>query len=101
MMPLRLAVLLAVPTALAAQVTPEQFAAIKQEGLEKSHAMAFLDHLVNRIGPRLTSSDNLTDAAEWARDTFQSFGIADAHRAAANGNAADLVPCRVWQIDCQ
>jgi carboxypeptidase Q len=80
MTPLRFAVaLLAVPAALAAQVTPEQFAAIKQQGLEKSQVMAHLDHLVNRIGPRLTSSDNLTDAAEWARDTFQSFGIDDAH----------------------
>src|SRR5262249_36858289 len=80
MTPLRFAVaLLAVPAALAAQVTPEQFAAIRQQGLEHSQVMAFLDHLVNRIGPRLTSSDNLTDAAEWARDTFQSFGIAGAH----------------------
>jgi hypothetical protein len=80
MTPLRFAVaFLAVPTALAAQVTPEQFTAIKEQGLAKSQVMAFLDHLVNRIGPRLTSSDNLTDAAEWARDTFQSFGIADAH----------------------
>ncbi|MBL8729018.1 MAG: M20/M25/M40 family metallo-hydrolase [Planctomycetes bacterium] len=65
--------------ALFAQVTPEQFAAIRHEGLERSRVMAHLDHLVNRIGPRLTSSDNLTVAAEWARDTFQGFGIADAH----------------------
>src|SRR5215831_17550807 len=80
MTPLRFAAaFLAVPAALAAQVTPEQYAAIKQQGLEKSQVMAILDHLVNCIGPRLTSSDNLTDAAEWARDTFQSFGIADAH----------------------
>ncbi|MCA8978278.1 MAG: M20/M25/M40 family metallo-hydrolase [Planctomycetes bacterium] len=62
-----------------AQVTREQFAAIKQEGLERSQVMAHLDHLTNRIGPRLTSSDNLTVAGEWARDTFRSFGIDDAH----------------------
>jgi hypothetical protein len=33
---------------------------------------------VNRIGPRLTSSDNLTNACEWARDTFAGFGIENA-----------------------
>lgn len=64
--------------ALFAQVTPEQFAAIEQQGLEHSQVMSLLDHLVNRIGPRLTSSDNLTAAGEWARDTFRGFGIDDA-----------------------
>ncbi|HEX5052649.1 MAG TPA: M20/M25/M40 family metallo-hydrolase [Planctomycetota bacterium] len=64
---------------LLAQVSPEQFAGIKKEGLEHSQVMAHLDHLTNRIGPRLTSSDNLTVADEWARDTFQSFGIDNAH----------------------
>ncbi len=71
-------VLLATPL-LRGQVTSEQFAAIVKEGRERSQVMDHLDHLVNRIGPRLTSSDNLTIACEWARDTFQSFGIADAH----------------------
>jgi hypothetical protein len=74
-----LAVLAALPTPLAAQVTAEQFEAIKKEGLDQSQVMAHLDHLTNRIGPRLTSSDNLTAACEWARDTFQSFGIENAH----------------------
>jgi hypothetical protein len=61
-----------------AQVAPEQFELIKKEGLDKSQVMAHLDHLVNRVGPRLTSSDNLTVAVEWARDTFQGFGIENA-----------------------
>ncbi|HEU4419049.1 MAG TPA: M20/M25/M40 family metallo-hydrolase [Planctomycetota bacterium] len=61
-----------------AQVAPEQFEAIKKQGLETSQVMAHLDHLVNRIGPRLTSSDNLTVACEWARDTFAGFGIENA-----------------------
>ncbi len=73
-------VLLAVTTqALLAQVTPDEFFLIKKEGLENSQVMAHLDHLANRIGPRLTSSDNLTVACEWARDTFKGFGIDDAH----------------------
>src|SRR5262245_59613311 len=63
---------------LLAQVTDQQLAAIKKEGLEHSRVMAHLDHLVNRIGPRLTSSDNLTAACEWARETFASFGIDNA-----------------------
>lgn len=74
----RLLVLLAVSAPLLAQVTPEQFAIIKNEGLENSQVMAHLDHLVNRIGPRLTGSDNLTVAGEWAVDKFKSFGIENA-----------------------
>ncbi|MEQ1631664.1 MAG: M20/M25/M40 family metallo-hydrolase [Planctomycetota bacterium] len=58
-----------------AQVAPEQFERIRQEGLERSKVMAHLDHLVNRIGPRLTSSDNLTVACEWARDEFAAMGL--------------------------
>ncbi|MGK0262077.1 MAG: carboxypeptidase Q [Planctomycetota bacterium] len=71
-------VLLAVSAPLLAQVTPEQFAIIKKQGLEDSQVMAHLDHLVNRIGPRLTGSDNLTVAGEWAVDKFKSFGIENA-----------------------
>jgi hypothetical protein len=74
----RLLVLLVVSVPLLAQVTPEQFAIIKNEGLENSQVMAHLDHLVNRIGPRLTGSDNLTVAGDWAVDKFKSFGIENA-----------------------
>jgi len=41
-------------------------------------AMDHLDVLCNRIGPRLTGSDNLTNACEWVRDRFASFGIDNA-----------------------
>ncbi len=47
-------------------------------GHEESQAMDHLDVLCNRIGPRLTSSDNLTNACEWVRDRFASFGIENA-----------------------
>ncbi len=63
---------------LVAQVEAAQFEAIRAEGFEKSRVMAHLDHLVNRIGPRLTSSDNLTIACEWARDEFAAMGLGDA-----------------------
>lgn len=73
-------VLLSLSTpALFAQVSPEQFAAIKKQGLSQSEVMQHLDHLVNRIGPRLTGSDNLTVAGEWAVDKFQSMGLENAH----------------------
>jgi carboxypeptidase Q len=71
----RLLLVLAVSSALFAQVTPDQFEAIRKEGLTNSKVMDHLDHLVNRIGPRLTGSDNLTVAGEWARDTFQAMGL--------------------------
>ncbi len=47
-------------------------------GHEESQVMDHLDVLCNRIGPRLTGSDNLTNACEWARDRFASFGIDNA-----------------------
>src|SRR5262245_35153918 len=60
---------------LRAQVDAETVDKITHEGREKSQVMAHLDHLVNRIGPRLTGSDNLTVACEWTRDTFAGFGL--------------------------
>ncbi len=45
---------------------------------EENRAMEHLDYLTNRIGPRLTSSDGLQTACEWARDRFKSFGIENA-----------------------
>ncbi len=51
---------------------------ILSAGREDSQVMDHLDVLCNRIGPRLTSSDNLTNACEWVRDRFASFGIDNA-----------------------
>lgn len=46
--------------------------AIVKEARENSKVM---DHLANKIGPRLSSSDNLTKACEWARDRFKEYGL--------------------------
>ena len=51
---------------------------IMSVGHEESQVMDHLDVLCNRIGPRLTGSDNLTNACEWARDRFASFGLENA-----------------------
>ena len=44
-------------------------------GRPDNQVMDHLDYLVNRIGPRLTSSDKLTQACEWARDRLASYGL--------------------------
>lgn len=49
--------------------------AVIKEGRENNLVMTHLDHLVNKIGPRLASSDNLTKACEWAKAQFESFGL--------------------------
>lgn len=47
-------------------------------GEKNSQVMDHLDWLTNRIGPRLTGSDNLQVAVEWARDRFKSLGLENA-----------------------
>ena len=51
---------------------------IVSAGARRVQVMDHLDVLCNRIGPRLTGSDNLTNACEWVRDRFESFGIENA-----------------------
>ncbi len=60
----------------AAQVPAELVPKIREEGqAPKSQVMKHLDELVNGIGPRLTGSENLTRACDWAREKFESFGL--------------------------
>jgi hypothetical protein len=49
--------------------------AIIKEERDHSRVMDYLDHLVNKIGPRLTSSTNLTKACEWTRGEFEKMGL--------------------------
>lgn len=60
---------------LAAQVDPALADAIKHEGLHNSQVMQYLDHLTNRIGHRLTGSENLVKAAYWAASEFERMGL--------------------------
>ena len=60
-------------------VTPDLEAAIKREGLANSHAMAYLDHLTNQIGARLTASDNFQRACEWSKGEFEKLGLVNVH----------------------
>lgn len=65
---------LVVPAAQAQQADAQKIIATAREG---SLAMDHLDFLANRIGPRLTSSDNLQNACEWARERFESYGLSN------------------------
>jgi hypothetical protein len=47
-------------------------------GREDNQVMDHLDYLSNRLGPRLTGSDGLQNACEWAVDRFKGFGIDNA-----------------------
>ncbi len=49
--------------------------AVVKEGRTNSQAMAHLEHLCWKIGPRLTSSSRLTQACEWAREEFEKWGL--------------------------
>jgi carboxypeptidase Q len=67
------------PLALVAQAPPDVVGKVAEESAEnKSKVMEHLDQLTNQIGPRLTGSERLNKACEWARDKFKSFGIDNA-----------------------
>src|ERR1700730_14872378 len=68
--------LLAIPSPLRADDSDVQ--RIISAGQNGNKVMEDLDWLTNRIGPRLTSSDNLQDAVEWARDRFKEEGLDNA-----------------------
>ncbi len=70
-------ILLAARTA-AAQATPtpaETVAKVVELGRTDSQVMRFLDHVTNRIGPRLTGSDGYENACAWAREEFVALGL--------------------------
>ena len=79
--PALLALGLAVSPALAAAQEPVDRAMlerIRAEGLERSQAETLYLTLSDEIGARLTASPSHLRAAEWARDRFDEWGLADA-----------------------
>ncbi|MSR75320.1 MAG: M20/M25/M40 family metallo-hydrolase [Planctomycetes bacterium] len=72
------AVLLFLLLPLVAQAPADVIEAIRKEEVQNPQVQVILKDLVDGIGPRLTSSTQLTQACEWARDKFRSFGIASA-----------------------
>lgn len=65
-----------------AQSEPVDAAAVevlRTHGLEKSQVMDLLSWICDVHGPRLTGSPNLRRAQDWARQTFEEWGLANAH----------------------
>ena len=62
-LPLVLAGLVILVPSLRAQSA--EVARVLELGHKENKVMEHLDHLVNRIGPRLTGSDGFTNACQW------------------------------------
>jgi carboxypeptidase Q len=81
--PLFAAALLASVMPVAAAAAPDgeraAIARIIDEGMNRSEAMATASALMDRIGPRLTNSENHRKAESWAMDLFKQRGLANVH----------------------
>ncbi|MES2301920.1 MAG: M20/M25/M40 family metallo-hydrolase [Pseudomonadota bacterium] len=53
---------------------------ILDEGLNRSDVMETASELMDRIGPRLTNSENHRKAEEWAVAKFTAYGLKNIHR---------------------
>ncbi len=56
----------------------EMVTAIREEGFNHSRVMDHLTYLTEVVGPRLTASPQMRQAAIWAISTFKSWGIENA-----------------------
>jgi carboxypeptidase Q len=52
---------------------------IRDEGFRRSHVMEIAAQLTDVHGPRLSGSPQYREAAQWARQELESFGLANAH----------------------
>jgi hypothetical protein len=53
----------------------EMVVRLRDEGFNRSRVMEYASYLSDVIGPRLSGSDSLRDAQEWARVTMDTFGL--------------------------
>ena len=51
---------------------------IMDEGFNRSYVMDTVHHLTDTIGPRLTNSPAMRQAAQWTRDEMNRFGLSNA-----------------------
>lgn len=81
--PLFAAALLASAMPFAAAAAPDgesaAIARIIDEGMNRSEAMTTASALMDRIGPRLTNSENHRKAESWAMDLLRQRGLANVH----------------------
>ena len=52
-------------------------AKIRAEGMDRSKALDYYNHLTNVIGPRLTGTPAFKQAGDWARAQLTSFGLSN------------------------
>ncbi len=52
---------------------------IRDEGIHHSQVMDTLQHLTDRIGPRLTGSPTLVEANEWTLEKLEEWGLENGH----------------------
>ena len=58
-----------------AKAAGDETSRIIEIGKTDNRVQQHLDYLTNRIGPRLSGSEGLQAACEWARDEFKSMGL--------------------------
>ncbi len=63
----------------AAKPQPEVLNAIRDQGFNHSQVMQTLQHLTDKIGPRLTNSPQMREANRWTLEQFKAWGLANAH----------------------
>ena len=76
-------VLIALPSVcVAAKPDLEVVNAIRDQGFNHSQVMQTLQHLTDKIGPRLTNSPRMREASTWTQQRMQTWGLANAHQEA-------------------
>jgi len=58
--------------------SPDAIAKIRDEGMNRSQAMATIRYLTDVIGPRLTNSPNQRRANQWTREQLEKWGMKNA-----------------------
>lgn len=73
---------LLVPVLGSAKPDPETINAIRDQGFNHSQVMQTLQHLTDKIGPRLTNSPKMREASLWTMERMKSWGLANVHQEA-------------------
>ena len=84
--------LLALTTIVVVRAQNDVLAAIREEAMNKSQVMAYFDHLVINIGPRLTGTPAYKKAADWSLQQLSAVGL-------QNARLEPFEFGRGWQLD--
>lgn len=73
------ALLIITTTASGRAQDPSSVARIRDEGMNRSHALELFEHLTTVIGPRLTSSPAFKQSVDWAAQKLREYGLSNVH----------------------